>query len=347
MSEEMEEKPKPVEGAEKVEESKSEPLERIPLSEIYFTRSKRQNKNLEEEKGDTKDSPKRSRLNEGENKENIPPPQSPPQGLPNENREEQEREEENDENKEIELDDEIQGPKGPEAHSVIIISQVTELRCFVKTVSIDMTESFVLLGEIDGEHSITLSRACFVKLIQTATSINSSVTLVKRGLALKNQIYLGDDIFVTIHSKFPRSPVDIRRFVQTDSRKISTEEGQCLSGTEWRVLFSVLLDIYESLQGLENQVHKILRLLKRDAEEKERRKCAVQEQTCQQGPQSQENQGEEDEKASENEVAPTPAMLSLQPAGQAQQQQQEQQVGEQAEQKEENEQDQTEETMDR
>ena len=116
---------------------------------------------------------------------------------------------------------------------------------------------------MDKEASIEMTHtASFDKLKDTAEIVNSTLAIIKGGASVKSQIYLGNDIFLTIKSNYPATPVDIRKIRENDDRIFPTREGQCLTGSEWAVFYSLRQVIHQRLLGAERDVNKILNHMK-------------------------------------------------------------------------------------
>lgn len=188
-----------------------------------------------------------------ENKENVPP--NVPVNLPSE------------EELFPALSDE-RGVGAPVAKCSVSLSQILEIECTAVAKGLHEVDTYARIGEIDKETSIKISHKLFDRIWAVSSNISSAVKMVGDMISLKTQIYLGEDVYITIKSKYPVTPVDIRRFeVGADGKLKATREGQCMTPNEWRVFSLLLPDIHEGFLGIERQVRKIQGLLKKDLEQ--------------------------------------------------------------------------------
>ena len=156
------------------------------------------------------------------------------------------------------------GLEGPEVHYSLTLSQISEVLCVAKAVTLDRVDSFVSFQEMDKEACIEMTHTTFDKLMDTAEVVNSILAIIKGGASVKSQIYLGDDIFLTVKSKYPATPVDIRKFRETENgdRIFPTRVGQCLTASEWAVFYSLREVIHQRLLEAEKDVKKVLNHMK-------------------------------------------------------------------------------------
>ena len=173
-------------------------------------------------------------------------------------------ENENVEAEAIDDDPNSKGLNGPEAHYSVTLSQISEVLCVAKAITLDKVQSFVTFQEMDREAFIELPHAVFDKLLSMVEIVNSTLEIIKSGASVKSQIYLGNDTFLTLKSKYPATPVDIRKFKETANgdRIYPTREGQCLTSSEWAVFNSLSKTIHQRLLNAEKDVKNVLQHMK-------------------------------------------------------------------------------------
>lgn len=145
----------------------------------------------------------------------------------------------------------------PEAIYRISLSTSVTIECFARELE-NRIESGVYITDSASVASLFLTHEQFDQLLVISTFVNHAVGLVHAGIAVRTVVDLGEGTTISVKSRYALIPIDIRRWDRVGDDQIASADGVFLTGSEWRVMYTILPLLHSRLCDVERDVQFVL-----------------------------------------------------------------------------------------